>query len=240
MAQSLVEVPHARGSLAHGLAKAALVLSAVAGGLLVSGGEAKAQTACGTFPPDLSGACSNGRFTLTPILGPTYPGAPQPGQISDVEIHDLNNPSLPGVVSVDVDFNPDMGDSATGVNNGGEFRYRLDSTGDFFQLARLDSTCPLAGCSVRKYVYSDSGFSQSILGSLNYLESIDGSAQQVSFIGNYTTLYVKDIYSVTNPGKLDNFSNAFQTPGPLSVLGAGAAFGFSRKLRGRIKAGGQS
>jgi hypothetical protein len=33
-----------------------------------------------------------------------------------------------------------------------------------------------------------------------------------------------------------NYSNHFrQTPGPLPILGAGAAFGFSRKLRSRIK-----
>ena len=35
---------------------------------------------------------------------------------------------------------------------------------------------------------------------------------------------------------MDNFLNIYQTPGPLPLLGAGAAFGFSRKLRGRIKA----
>jgi hypothetical protein len=35
---------------------------------------------------------------------------------------------------------------------------------------------------------------------------------------------------------IDAIKNTFQTPGPLPVLGAGAAFGFSRKLRSRIKA----
>jgi hypothetical protein len=51
------------------------------------------------------------------------------------------------------------------------------------------------------------------------------------------TIYVKDSYTASNTGaRLDNFSNTFQTPGPLPILGAGAAFSFSRKLRGRIKA----
>jgi hypothetical protein len=37
-------------------------------------------------------------------------------------------------------------------------------------------------------------------------------------------------------GSVDNLVNNFsQTPGPLPLLGAGAAFGFSRKLRSRIK-----
>jgi len=38
-------------------------------------------------------------------------------------------------------------------------------------------------------------------------------------------------YSI--PGLYNDFRNV---PGPLPILGAGAAFGFSRKLRGRIKA----
>jgi len=40
----------------------------------------------------------------------------------------------------------------------------------------------------------------------------------------------------TNGGAIDNMQNTVRTPGPLPILGAGAAFGFSRKLRGRIKA----
>ncbi len=41
----------------------------------------------------------------------------------------------------------------------------------------------------------------------------------------------------TGDGIIDNATNNYkQSPGPLPILGAGAAFGFSRKLRGRIKA----
>jgi hypothetical protein len=51
-----------------------------------------------------------------------------------------------------------------------------------------------------------------------------------------TTYYFKDTYSA-NGGAIDNFQNTIRaTPGPLPILGAGAVFGFSRKLRGRIKA----
>jgi hypothetical protein len=49
-------------------------------------------------------------------------------------------------------------------------------------------------------------------------------------------IFVKDTYSGLAGADLDNFINTVQTPGPLPVLGAGAACGFSRKLRGRIKA----
>lgn len=47
------------------------------------------------------------------------------------------------------------------------------------------------------------------------------------------------LFSEANGVTVTDFAyvNAFyQTPGPLPVLGAGVAFGFSRKLRQRIKA----
>ena len=51
------------------------------------------------------------------------------------------------------------------------------------------------------------------------------------------TIWVLDTYNIpTSLPSLDNVINSYQTPGPLPILGAGAAFGFSRKLRGRIKA----
>ncbi len=49
-------------------------------------------------------------------------------------------------------------------------------------------------------------------------------------------LYIEDL-ATPNNSTIDNYQNVFrQTPGPLPILGAGAAYGFSRKLRGRIKA----
>jgi len=52
-----------------------------------------------------------------------------------------------------------------------------------------------------------------------------------------TTIWVRDTYSAGSGDVLDTVTNTFETvPGPLPILGAGAAFGFSRKLRGRIKA----
>ena len=55
----------------------------------------------------------------------------------------------------------------------------------------------------------------------------------------YKELYIIDTaVNPTGSGKLiDSYQNAYtQVPGPLPILGAGAAFGFSRKLRNRIKA----
>jgi hypothetical protein len=65
----------------------------------------------------------------------------------------------------------------------------------------------------------------------------------ISYLGA-NKIYVTDTYQsvVGNPmgyGQISDFTNTFEAvPGPLPVLGAGAAFGFSRKLRKRIKSAG--
>jgi len=55
-------------------------------------------------------------------------------------------------------------------------------------------------------------------------------------------LKIRNVYSVGIDSGLTSFTNTFQqetippVPGPLPIMGAGLALGFSRKLRGRIKA----
>jgi hypothetical protein len=79
------------------------------------------------------------------------------------------------------------------------------------------------------------------------LTSTDGSAQSHDFAFNaYKDLFVRDTYAPGLNGSLTTLNNSFtqgdssrdrdKVPGPLPLLGAGAAFGFSRKLRSRIKA----
>ena len=135
-----------------------------------------------------------------------------------------------------------MYDFTTNPSNGvgdGEFKYSITSTlhGNFIAAA-IDSNALTNPTLVRKKIYSDSGFTSLIW---DY-SSINGDrvppTDFLGFIGggSYGTLYVSDTYSTGSGGELDNISNTFKTPGPLPVLGAGAAFGFSRKLRHRIKA----
>jgi hypothetical protein len=69
------------------------------------------------------------------------------------------------------------------------------------------------------------------------LTSINGGILNTNIGGTF--LDVTDTYRVTNTGGLNSFNNGFtqsDVPGPLPVVGAGMAFGFSRKLRSRIKA----
>ncbi len=47
---------------------------------------------------------------------------------------------------------------------------------------------------------------------------------------------VVNSFNAGSPGMIQYNNQLRQTPGPLAILGAGTAFGFSRKLRSRIKA----
>ena len=71
--------------------------------------------------------------------------------------------------------------------------------------------------------------------------STGGPGPGVAFNSGVTTAAFSQTFSVTSPATLNQVgfsftqSNPSSVPGPLPVLGAGAAFGFSRKLRKRIK-----
>lgn len=55
-----------------------------------------------------------------------------------------------------------------------------------------------------------------------------------------TKLSIRNVYSVGTASGLTSFTNTFQqteVPGPLPIVGAGMAFGFSRRLRSRIRSG---
>jgi hypothetical protein len=69
------------------------------------------------------------------------------------------------------------------------------------------------------------------------LNSSDGSSTTVPLGGTFVD--VTDVYTVRPGAGLNSFNNGYtQTtgvPGPLPLFGIGAAFGFSRRLRNRIK-----
>lgn len=78
------------------------------------------------------------------------------------------------------------------------------------------------------------------------LNSIDGAADPVGVFDtsvagkNIQTLYVRDTLNIVGNG-VTSVTNKFvqqpitKTPGPLAIAGAGMAFGYSRKIRARIK-----
>ena len=76
--------------------------------------------------------------------------------------------------------------------------------------------------------------------------STDGNSVAFAPLTDQTlsTVYVQDSYMFTGGTQLNSISNNFKVtapappptvPGPLPILGAGASFAFSRKLRRRIK-----
>ncbi len=141
---------------------------------------------------------------------------------------------------VDVIFQPSAGKSlfTSLVDNEGVFEYNLAITapGQVFDQVRLSSTTSSPFAVVRKTILSDTP--------TLVLESEGATAAQAAFSNRgLTFIQVRDTYSVSG-GSLRGFQNAYtQTdatdpettvPGPLPLFGAGAAFGFSRRIRRRI------
>lgn len=113
----------------------------------------------------------------------------------------------------------------------GSLNYTLAIIGSSstFKDVEVDSDHTGSGNSVRKVIVSPAVD----------ITTTDGSIAISPLSGTFVD--VTDTYRVTNTGGLNSFSNGFtQTsnlpvPGPLPLIGLGAAFGFSRRLRNRIK-----
>ena len=234
MTQTKTKTVLSMGRIPQLFGHAVLAAGVLAGGAsLLNGGEAMA--AC----PPVSGSPQNwsgnvGTVSATNVAG-SLPGTADCSLVSQQT----------NVATFDTDF------ETTGA--GGLFgpttlvySYQLTTTtpGHWFDFALVDSDLDLLGAGnnvITKNIYSDPGFTNLIYTA----NSTDGSnSGLLPITGQYSTIYVRDSITLvggaggTGPvADLDNVTNTVtQTPGPLPILGAGAAFGFSRKLRGRIKA----
>ena len=223
-----------KGRLPQFVGQAALAASVLAGGasLLNAGG---AMAATDTFPltPFIPPAVENGA-TITGLTGPTAGGG-------DVEftyngISPVNNrPTW----AIDTDFSPNI----SGTYNG-TFTYSVTAPlGQKWLSAALNQNLvsPLfPGATVTKEIFTKydpvSGILSDPIGTAGPILDTSTSAI-IELTKNVDTIYIRDTYTGVPGAQLDNFINTVQTPGPLPILGAGAAFGFSRKLRSRIKAG---
>jgi hypothetical protein len=104
---------------------------------------------------------------------------------------------------------------------------------DAFLFANLSGTA-----SVAKDIYTVSaGGPGTLIGTL----TLDASATTpaVLAINNHQELYIIDRYTPGASGAIDGHFNGFTqaVPGPSPLIGAGAAIGFCRKLRRRVKGG---
>lgn len=201
----------------------ALALSALAGGVMLSGGEAKAVICWGpgTFPASTV-TCSAGNFTLDWMAGPN-------GGFGDIELEDL----VPGVTGdeakADVDWTPSL---TTGA---GTYQYSLThDLHPFIESSLVIVANPLAtnpNFTATKLIYDNSSFTGPALATITVNQ--DNPQGMATYISTKNQIWVQVDYSGT---EIDNIVDYHQVPGSLPLLGASAAFGFSRKLRCRIKA----
>ncbi len=172
-----------------------------------------------------------GDKTLTYLENPTV-------GTGDIEfIWDDNNTTVPepygkyldDVWSVDTDFTPNLNGPAAGTL---KYKLSVDPSPNPLVFGKVNlNWAAIMGpnVTVKKEVFSDA-FMTNIL-------TLTGNGS----LGDISALKLKDIwvidtYNVPAGESLDNFNNAFtQVPGPLPLLGAGTAFGFSRRLRRRSK-----
>ena len=139
---------------------------------------------------------------------------------------------------VDIDYDPALGTAgAADVNSTFDYKIAIDPTmapGFYFQDATLSYNNFGTASSVTKEVYSSGSYAPGTL-----LAQLIGPSTALLPAG-FTELWIRDIMTVPVGSQLDNVTNIFtqapQVPAPLPLLGAGTAFGFSRRLRRRSKA----
>jgi hypothetical protein len=226
MTQTEFRASHIGGRLFKSAATSALALSAVAGGVMLSGGEAKA-VACNGTPLTFTDTNLNTSFTNTCTLEPA--GSTLSG-VTPTFIRIGNDPMYPNVqTTVDFDNLSQQGSS--------DIRYHMREVSPAitgitgFDRVQLRWEPPAAGSfTILKSVYSDPAY-QNLIGTI----STNGGTLPIN--PHLPNIYVKDEVTLSGGAFVPGINNDFRNvPGPLPILGAGAAFGFSRKLRSRIKA----
>jgi hypothetical protein len=210
------------GRLPQSIGQAALAASVLAGGAsLLNAGGAMA-IACAPL----------GNFDYS---SPTYiSGQPASSYSCD---NPITSGGSPLAAAFDAQFSPSSTASA--------YSYHMTAKiGPFNAVAinadiNADPTLPDWKVTYTKELFKNSDFTGPV-GTLVFTETPTSSTTTGSLTDlSLTQLFVRDSFVSNNPGVgINTATNTFsQTPGPLPILGAGAAFGFSRKLRSRIKAG---
>ena len=138
----------------------------------------------------------------------------------------------------------DFGSVIDPPTQGGSISYTISIIDSTFKFASvgLDSGCglpDLGGCTVTKNVsWAGGGF-----GTLVSTNGAPAPSPILFGAADVSSLNVEDVFFASNLSFVSIVNNTFtqvprapeEVPAPLPILGAGAAFGFSRKLRSRIK-----
>lgn len=143
-----------------------------------------------------------------------------------------------GIWVVDVDFIPDLEAPPSTVGML-EYDLTIDPLSNF---TFLEAGLAIIGPPVGNPTFKVKGFATGLDPMLMADEMIPKGSG--FFDPGLKTISVRDEYLVTT-GSINSFQNSFtqlegsttdEVPGPLPLLGAGAAFGFSRRLRTRVLA----
>jgi hypothetical protein len=141
-------------------------------------------------------------------------------------------------------FAYDLGTVIDAPTQAGSISYTIGiiDSGFEFSSVGLDSGCIFpaqGGCTVTKNLNWSGGSTT--------LVSINGVPAPVDYVfgSGVKALNVQDVFSAVGSSSVSTANNFFaqrpanappeSVPGPLPLLGAGVAFGFSRRLRSRIK-----
>jgi len=241
-----------RNRFSKALPSVAVAASALIGGAsLLSGGQAKAFSCSfgGSTPPPA--ACAiNVWHQSNPASDKLIKFLALPNAGSGTISFDYIDNPPPGLSimdqwPVDVHFSPKL--------------LHLNGPSTFNYLIKIDQTVPhldgfrdvtLSGgvvgdAKLTKEIWSTdaSGAPVSLLHTLisDPSHSVSDLHFDLSGPSAFNQLFIHDVAdpgTVAGGGMIDSYQNTFtqQVPGPLPILGAGAAFGYTRKLRRRVKA----
>lgn len=229
-------------SLTKALVGAAMVLAGA--GSLLSAGGAQAANNYNCLPRDTGGPGGFVNLAFSAIgVGDTVSCADKKwtvndfdfgGATGDIDFEWVQVDPAPGYLddlfSNDIHFSP----SIVGLPGGttGFFDYTLSITqpGWGFDTVQLDTTV-----AINPNSSGDTTVVKEILGGPT-LTSTNGAHVGPIYLGGGTSLTVRDTWNLAQGDVLSNVKDTFtQAPGPLPLLGAGAAFAWSRKLRSRVR-----
>ena len=231
------------------LSRTAIAATLLLGGFgLLSGGEAKAfQCTFGGY--SLSGVSACSTYTGWNDTNPTATDkelkfVQLPSGSGDIEWYWINDPTAAygKQWQVDVDFSPDFNNGSIGTSTL-EYMLRIKNpvppgygTNARFLESLLGANLQ-PGDTVQKQIFSlVDPYGTPSKGSLLSSVTDPPGAGWNSAISGQLGLYVVDTATAASGAVIDNYQNSYRqvVPGPLPLLGAGMAFGFTRRLRRRV------
>lgn len=212
-----------------------LAVSALAAGLAFTGSSAQASLTTCTTPGGIMNPSTNCTTTGDPVVAPftnhaTVIATPD-NTFVNLEGTGLNWPFAQQ--QIDTDFNVPLAGNYTGPEVTSIYKVVTDPSTAFNGIDL--SASGVGNFTVKKEVFSD----ETLTTKIAELNLTGSGFVPVVPIPATSQIWIKDTFDnpVIGQSSIDNVQNTLRScPGPLPLLGAGAAFGFSRKLRGRIKA----